>query len=64
MVKAFYILIAGNLSAAAVFFTTGILSQNALLNLCGWIFVGASLILLIFITVMRRRFPQLQEKNK
>jgi|GEM_PF-5296151 len=64
MVKAFYILIAGNLSAAAVFFTTGILSQNALLNLCGWIFVTASLILLIFANVMRRRFAQLQSKDK
>lgn len=59
MVKAFYILIASNLSAAAVFFVSGIISENALLNLCGWIFVTASLILLIFVNILRRRLAKL-----
>jgi Na+/melibiose symporter-like transporter len=63
MVKAFYIVIAANLAAAAVFFTSGILSENALLNLCGWIFVTASLILLIFMNVMRRRLAKLQAQH-
>jgi hypothetical protein len=63
MVKAFYILIAGNLSAATVFFITGIMAQNALLNLCGWIFVSASLVLLIFMNFMRRRFAKMQQKK-
>jgi len=63
MVKAFYILIAANLASAAVFFTSGILSENALLNLCGWVFVTASLILLIFMNVMRRRLAKLQAQH-
>lgn len=63
MLKAFYIMIAANMSAAAVFFFAGIMAENALLNICGWIFTTASLMLLIFMNVLRRRFAKLQSQS-
>ncbi len=63
MLKAFYIMIAANLSAAAVFFISGILAENALLNICGWIFTTASLMLLIFMNILRRRLAKIQAQS-
>lgn len=56
-------MIGANMSAAAVFFIAGIMAENALLNICGWIFTTASLMLLIFMNVLRRRFAKLQAQS-
>jgi FtsH-binding integral membrane protein len=60
MVKAIYIMLACNLMAAAVFFVGGITAGNPLMNLLGWIFVAASVMLLVFVFFMRRKFPTLK----
>jgi hypothetical protein len=59
MIKGFFILIAANISAATVFFITGTMANNGLLLLCGWIFVAASAMLLVFLVFMRRRLKPL-----
>jgi hypothetical protein len=60
MIKAIYIMLACNLMAAAVFFFGGISAGNPLMSLLGWIFVGASAMLFVFMMFMRRKFPTLK----
>jgi hypothetical protein len=60
MVKAFYVLISCNLLSAAIFFGSGVASSNVVLKLVGVVFIGASLLLFIFLWFVRRKYPTLK----
>jgi hypothetical protein len=60
MIKAFYVLIVCNLLSAAIFFGSGVASDNVVLKMVGLIFIGASLALFIFLWFVRRKYPTLK----
>lgn len=62
MLKAFYTLIAANLSAAAVFFVSGIIADHGLLYICSSIFALASLLLLLLLMMLRHRAARVESK--